>query len=317
MKFSPLPHRLLSRLAAFLAAAALLTSTVRAADSAASTIKHSFLATGGETRIVDGDGKTVWRYPGSTRDGYVLPSGNILLAVSKGKDFPGGGVVEITRENKVVFSFKGTQSEVNTAQLLDNGNIMLTEAGAKPRILEINREGKIVVEVALQCQNTNHHMESRMARKLANGNYLVPQLFDKVVREYTPKGEIVWEFKTPNEPKDSWPFTAIRLPNGNTLVNCTHGNLVVEVDPAGKIVWQLSNADLPSKLLNDPCGAQRLPNGNTVICSYAIGAGRTKLLEVTPDKKVVWTFTEEKGPGIHEVQILDTNGKPLEGAPLR
>jgi hypothetical protein len=317
MKSPLLPHRLLSRLAVFLATAAALTFNVRAADSAASTIKHSFLATGGETRIVDGDGKTVWRYPGSTRDGYVLPSGNILLAVSKGKDFPGGGVVEITRENKVVFSFKGTQSEVNTAQLLDNGNIMLTEAGAKPRILEINREGKIVVEVALQCQNTNHHMESRMARKLANGNYLVPQLFDKVVREYTPKGEIVWEFKTPAEPKDSWPFTAIRLPSGNTLVNCTHGNRVVEVDPAAKIVWQISNADLPSKLLNDPCGAQRLPNGNTMICSYAIGAGRTKLVEVTPDKKVVWTFTEEKGPGIHEVQILDTNGKPLEGAPLR
>ena len=317
MKSPLLPHRLLRRLAVFLATAAALTFAVRAADSAASAIKHSFLATGGETRIVDGDGKTVWRYPGSTRDGYVLPSGNILLAVSKGKDFPGGGVVEITRENKVVFSFKGTQSEVNTAQFLDNGNIMLTEAGAKPRILEINREGKIVVEVALQCQNTNHHMESRMARKLANGNYLVPQLFDKVVREYTPKGEIVWEFKTPAEPKDSWPFTAIRLPNGNTLVNCTHGNLVVEVDPAGKIVWQLSNADLPTKLLNDPCGAQRLPNGNTMICSYAIGAGRTKLVEVTPDKKVVWTFTEEKGPGIHEVQILDTNGKPLEGAPLR
>ena len=317
MKSPLLPHRLLSSLAVLVAAAALLTSTARAADSAASTIKHSFLATGGETRIVDGDGKTVWRYPGSTRDGYVLPNGNILLAVSKGKDFPGGGVVEITRENKVVFSFKGTQSEVNTAQLLDNGNIMLTEAGAKPRILEINREGKIVVEVALQCQNTNHHMESRMARKLANGNYLVPQLFDKVVREYTPKGEVVWEFKTPAEPKDSWPFTAIRLPNGNTLVNCTHGNLVVEVDPAGKIVWQISNADLPTKLLNDPCGAQRLPNGNTMICSYAIGAGRTKLVEVTPDKKVVWTFTEEKGPGIHEVQILDTNGKPIEGAPLR
>ena len=317
MKSPLLPHRLLPRLAVLLATTALLTFTVRAADGAASTIKHSFLATGGETRIVDGDGKTVWRYPGSTRDGYVLPSGNILLAVSKGKDFPGGGVVEITRDNQVVFSFKGTQSEVNTAQLLDNGNIMLTEAGAKPRILEINREGKIVVEVALQCQNTNHHMESRMARKLANGNYLVPQLFDKVVREYRPKGEVVWEFKTPAEPKDSWPFTAIRLPNGNTLVNCTHGNLVLEVDPAGKIVWQISNADLPSKLLNDPCGAQRLPNGNTMICSYAIGAGRTKLVEVTPDKKVVWTFTEEKGPGIHEVQILDTNGKPLEGAPLR
>ena len=285
--------------------------------AAAEPITHSFLATGGETRIVGGDGKVLWRYPGSTRDGWVLPSGNILLAVSKSKDFPGGGVVEITRENKVVFEWKGTQSEVNTAQALPNGNIMLTEAGAKPRLLEINREGKIVVEVALQCQNTNHHMESRMARKLANGNYLVPQLFDKVVREYTPQGKVVWEFKSPEQPKDAWPFTAIRLANGNTLINLTHGNMVVEVDAAGKIIWQISNADFTTPLLNDPCGAQRLPNGNTVICSYAIGANRTKLVEVTPAKKVVWTFTEEKGPGIHEVQILDTNGKPIEGAPLR
>lgn len=288
-----------------------------AASHAQTAVTHSFLATGGETRIVDGDGKTIWKYPGSTRDGFVLPNGNLLLAVSKGKDYPGGAVVEVKRDLTKVFEFNGTQSEVNTAQALPNGNIMLTEAGAKPRILEVNREGKIVVEVPLQCQNTNHHMESRMARKLPNGNYLVPQLFDKVVREYTPKGEIVWEFKTPAEPKDSWPFTAIRLANGNTLVNCTHGNLVVEVDAAGKIVWQVSNADLPDKLLNDPCGAQRLPNGNTVICSYAIGAKRTKLLEVTPDKKVVWSFSEEKGPGIHEVQILDTNGKPLDGAVMK
>ena len=91
----------------------------------------------------------------------------------------------------------------------------------------------------------------------------------------------------------------------------------MEVDKDGKIVWEISNKDLPAALLHDPCGAQRLPNGNTVICSYAIGANRTKLVEITPDKKVVWTFTEEKGPGIHEVQILDTNGKPVEGEPLR
>ena len=299
----------------FICVASFLTISFTVA--AAEPITHSFLATGGETRIVAGDGKVIWRYSASTRDGWVLPSGNILLAVSKSKDFPGGGVVEITRENKVVFEWKGTQSEVNTAQALPNGNVMLTEAGAKPRMLEVNREGKIVVEVALQCQNTNHHMESRMARKLANGNYLVPQLFDKVVREYTPQGKVVWEFKSPEQPKDAWPFTAIRLANGNTLINLTHGNMVVEVDAAGKIIWQISNADFTTPLLNDPCGAQRLPNGNTVICSYAIGANRTKLVEVTPAKKVVWTFTEEKGPGIHEVQILDTNGKSIEGAPLR
>jgi hypothetical protein len=285
--------------------------------SAAEPVKHSFLATGGETRIVDGDGKTIWKYPGATRDGCVLPNGNLLLAVSKNKDYPGGAVIEIKRDLTKVFEFKGTQSEVNTVQALPNGNIMLTEAGAKPRILEVNREGKIVVDVPLQCQNTNHHMESRMTRKLPNGNYLVPQLLDKVVREYTPEGKIVWEFKAPQDRKDGWPFTAIRLPNGNTHVNLTHSDTAVEVDKDGKIVWEISNKDLPAALLRDPCGAQRLPNGNTVICSYAIGANRTKLVEITPDKKVVWTFSEEKGPGIHEVQILDTDGKPVEGEPLR
>jgi len=288
-----------------------------AADPEPAKITHSMFIAGGETAILSGDGQVLWKYPAQTRDGFVLPNGNVLMAVSKNKDYPGGAVVEMTRENKIVFEYKGTQSEVNTAQALPNGNIMLTEAGENPRLLEIDRTGKTVLEFPLQCQNTNAHMESRMARKLPNGDYLVPQLLDQVVREYTPQGKIVWEFKTPDEPKQAWPFTAIRLPNGNTLVNLTHSNMSVEVDPSGKIVWQLTNADLPTPLLRDPCGAQRLPNGNTVVTSYGAGDQTVKMLEVTPEKKVVWTFEREKKGGIHEFQILDTDGKPLEGAPLK
>ena len=288
-----------------------------AADPEPPKITHSIFIAGAETAILSADGAVVWSYPAQTRDGFVLPNGNVLMAVSKNKEYPGGAVVEMTRDNKIVFEYKGTQSEVNTAEALPNGNIMLTEAGASPRLLEVDRTGKTIVDVPLQCQNTNAHMESRMARKLPNGNYLVPQLLDKVVREYTPEGKIVWEFKTPDEPKEAWPFTAIRLPDGNTLVNLTHSNTSVEVDPAGKIVWQLTNSDLPTPLLKDPCGAQRLPNGNTVITSYAAGDQTVKLLEVTRDKKVVWTFEREKKGGIHEFQVLDTNGKPLEGAPLK
>ncbi len=284
---------------------------------AAEPITHSLFIAGAETKIIDGAGKELWRYPAATRDGFVLPNGNLLLAVSKNKDYPGGAVVEITRENKVVFEWKGTQAEVNTAQRLENGNTMLTEAGAKPRIVEVDPAGKIVVEVALQCQTANAHMESRMARKLANGNYLVPQLLDKVVREYAPDGRVVWEFKTPEEPKDSWPFTAIRLPNGNTFVNLTHGNHSVEVDPAGKIVWHVTNADLPETPLKDPCGAQVLPNGHVVIGSYAARGEAVKMVELDRDKKVVWSFKDGGPAGIHEFQVLDTNGVPLEGRPMK
>ena len=281
---------------------------VRAAD--VPTITHSFLATGGETYIVDGDGKVTWSYPKSTRDGWVLPNGNILLALSKAND--GGSVVEVTREGKTVFEFKGTQSEVNTAQALENGNILVTEAGDKPRLLEVTRDGKIAVEVALQAQTKDHHLQTRMARKLKNGNYLVPQLLDKVVREYQPDGKVVWEVATPH-----WPFTAIRLDDGNTLINCTLGNLSIEVDAAGKTVWQVSNDDFPSKPFDDACGAQRLPNGNTVITAYHTGPGKVRLFEVTRDKQIVWTHVSDRKSGIHHFQILDTNGKPVEGRPLR
>jgi sugar lactone lactonase YvrE len=165
---------------------------------------------------------------------------------------------------------------VNTVQPLEKGNVLFTEAGTKPRILEVDRTGKIVAEIPLQVQTKDHHLQTRMTRKLANGNYLVPQLLDRVVREYDPKGKIVWEVKTPH-----MPFTAIRLPGGNTLIGCTLGNLVIEVDKNGKEVWRLTNDDLPNKPINDACGVQRLPNGNTVVTSHHAAANQVKLLEVT------------------------------------
>jgi hypothetical protein len=284
------------------------SSTVAAGE----TITHTFLATGAETFIVAADGHTEWTYPHSTRDGWVLPNGHLLLVLSASEKLPGGAVLEINRRGEKFFEYKGSQAEVNTAQKLPNGNIMLTEAGPKPRLLEVSAEKKLVLEFPLICQNTNYHMESRMARKLANGNYLVPQLLDKVVREYDPTGKVVWEVNTPH-----WPFTAIRLPNGHTLIDCTYGNLCIEVDAAGKTVWQLSNQDLPKAWIKDACGAQRLPNGNTVIASYGIGAERIKLLEVTPAKKVVWTYTDAREHGIHHFQILDGSGAPLASPPMR
>lgn len=276
-------------------------------------IKHNLLATGAETFLLSSKGKTLWTYPLSTRDGWALLDGHFLLAVNKSGDFPGGGIVEVDHEGKTLFSYKGTQSEVDCLQPLPKGRILLTESGAKPRLMEIDRYGKILLEFPLKCQTSDFHMQTRMARKLPNGHYLVPHLIDKVVREYNAKGDVAWEVQTPD-----WPFTAIRLDNGNTLINCTRGNTCIEVDKAGKTVWQLTNADLPDSPIKDACGAQRLPNGNTIIESYgANDPTAIKLFEVTRDKKIVWTLKTFRPHGIHEFQILDANNHPLNGRQLR
>ena len=202
---------------------ALLVAVAFAAPAlAADPVKHAFLATGGETFITDEAGKVTWTFAQSSRDGWVLDGGNVLLALSKSKQYPGGAVVEVDKAGKVLFEFKGTQAEVNTVQALGDGKVLLTEAGDKPRILEVGRDGKVLADVPLKAQTKDHHLQTRMTRKLPSGNYLVPQLLDRVVREYDAKGEVVWEAKTPH-----MPFTAIRLPDGNTLIGCTLGNLVI------------------------------------------------------------------------------------------
>ena len=89
------------------------------------------------------------------------------------------------------------------------------------------------------------------------------------------------------------------------------------MDKDGKKVWQVTNDDLPGKPINDACGVQRLPNGNTVITSHHATAEQVKLIEVTRDKKIVWTYTDDRKAGIHHFQILDTNGKPVGKSQLR
>ena len=286
----------------------LASLSLGAADKPAS---RSFLMLGGLTQIVDAAGKVTWKYPAVTRDGYILPNGNLLLTLSKNKAYPGGAVVEVTRDQKVVWEYKGTQSEVNTAVLLDNGNMMLTEAGDKPRLLEVARDGSIKVEVPLGCQISNHHLQSRMARKLPNGHYLVPQ--DKTVREYDAEGKVVWERKSPESPLDNRSFCCLRNAAGHTLISLTVGNHVIEVDPAGKIVWELRDGDLAGVQVNRATALSWLPNGNIVFSNYAARAPQPKLVEITRDKQVVWTYVDKSNQGVHEFQLLDAEGKPQVG----
>ena len=282
--------------------------TLTAADQPAG---RSFLMLGGLTQIVDASGKVTWKYPAATRDGYILPNGNMLLTLSKTKTYPGGAVVEVTRDQKVVWEYKGTQSEVNTAILLDNGNVMLTEAGDKPRLLEVARDGSIKVEIPLGCQITNHHMQSRMARKLLNGHYLVPQ--DKTVREYDAAGKVAWERKSPESTLDNRSFCCLRNAAGHTLISLTVGSNIIEVDEAGKIVWELRDGDLPGVPVNRTTALAWLPNGNIIFSNYAARAPQAKVVEITREKKVVWTYTDASNQGVHEFQLLDADGKPQTG----
>lgn len=293
-----------------------LTAQLIAADSTnAPEIRHSYLVLGGKTAIIGEDGKATWEYRGGTRDGFVLPNGNVLLAYAD-------RIEELTREKEVVFSYQRSteNGELITAQRLYNGNTLIPELGNRPCLLEVNPKGEVVLEVPLQPETDNVHMQTRMARQLKNGNYLVPHLLAFSVKEYSPEGKVLHTLKTDLEElggrkAENWPFTAIRLDNGNTLVSLTHGNKVVEFGQRGEVVWKVDNSHVGGKFA-DPCGSQRLSNGNTVIGSHAANKG-ISMIEVTPNHTIVWTSDHPLAAGVHHFQILTTNGKPEPGMPLK
>ena len=270
-------------------------------------MKHSFLLCGKYTVIVDEDGLAQWESLGGSRDGFVLSGGNVLFS-------QGNRAREVTREGKEIWSYALSEGnkELGTVARLESGNTLVVERGVRPQLLEIAPDGTVAVSVPLQPETDNAHMQTRKARKLANGNYLVPHLLAFAVKEYAPDGTIVKTFRTDLEElggrkAEVWPFTAIRLENGNTLVTLTHGNRVVEFDAEGKVVWLIDNAKVGGRLA-DPCGAQRLANGNTVICSYGQrDPMKPKLFEVTREGEVVWEFFHPDASA-HEVHVITTNG---------
>jgi hypothetical protein len=284
--------------------------------SAAATLMaatgHRFLCTDytqGKVFIVGADGKVEWSYDAPfANDIWQLPNGNLLFNT-------GHGVKEVTLGKQLVFSYESA-SAIYACQRLANGNTFVGECDAG-RLLEVNPAGKIVHEIRLLPEGRDGGPAyMRNARRLANGNYLVSHYGPGVVREYDPQGKIVREIPAPGGP-----HSAIRLPNGNTLIASADGNgapaRVFEVDPAGQTVWEVKGDELPGISLKFMSGLQRLPNGNTVMSNWLGHNNFGKaphLIEITRDKKVVWTFSDHVTmKTISSVLLLDVPGDAIRG----
>jgi hypothetical protein len=111
------------------------------------------------------------------------------------------------------------------------------------------------------------------AVRLHSGNTLIADEHDKLVREVSPKGDTVWEFKQADLPANIVLHniqTADRLANGNTVIFSATGGTKPE--------------DRPNII---------------------------QALEVTPDKKIVWVLQDWKNLGpATTAQFLDEPGIP-------
>lgn len=217
-------------------------------------------------------------------DAQPLPNGNWLLQTTFTE------VVEVDSNGKEVWRYKPAAGsgkiEIHAFRRLENGLTMIAESGTT-RIIEVNKEGAIVHSTPLKVSTPNPHRDTRLVRITPAGTYVVAHEGEKCIREYDREGVVVWEYEV-----GSQLYSAIRLGNGNTLIGTGDGHRVIEVSKDKKIVWEVKESDLAGVKLAWITMVDRLPNGNTWIVNCHAGPNNPQILEVTPDKKVVWSFKD-------------------------
>ena len=241
---------------------------------------------GGAVLEMDWGGRVLWelRHPDHHHDGVRLRNGNVLL------------LCLAPLADDLAARVRGglTGSEHQGVMYADN-------------LVELTRDGQAVWEwrswehldpeqdgLTVPQERRHEWTHGNTVAELADGNIIVSFRHISTVAIIDRRtGAIIWKLGAPPLAQQHAP---VQLWNGHLLMfdNGTHRvdhflnySRVIEVDPATKeIVWSYQERrliDFYSPLISN---AQRLPNGNTLICEGSFG----RICEVTTDGQVVWEY---------------------------
>ncbi len=191
--------------------------------------------------------------------------------------------------------------------------------GTVGKVLIFNTStNKLLKEIIVPTAGTGSHYQFRHARITpGKKSIMVGLLKEKKAVELDLDGKVIWSV----DASSAW--SVVRLHNGNTLISGDGEGYTREVNPKGETVWEFGRADAPFKVGNTQT-ANRLANGNTVICNWIAGnnntaewKGTVQVFEVTREKKVVWALSSWDKPDLGpatSIQLLDEPGNRDNGA---
>lgn len=246
---------------------------------------------------IDPESNVVWSYRCRTdHDFQILESGNLIINTITESMCPALGpelkrhpyIIEITREKDLVWEWRG---EEHLAELEE----LLPPEGWR-HVMERAR-GRFAFDWAhnntLQVIPPNAAWEKEKAgggpERFKPGNFFISYRSNDVIAVVDRgTGRIVWAWGPGQLDGQHKPHM---LEDGRVLV-FDNGPLrghsrVIELDPlTGDIEWEYTADPKETFLSRAISGAQRLPNGNTLVCE----GGKGRLFEVTRQKEVVWEF---------------------------
>ncbi len=253
-----------------------------------------------------------------------LPSGSIVVSPSARNIFQEGWGTHILRiyNDHVKVTLPQGKGSGKDSRLLPNGNY---SGIGKDSIWEVDaKTGEIIREV--EAKGASHE-----AALLDNGNILIVANKLSKVWEQDWEGNVTWIWDAEkevvpfdedtynshrynasikniyyeyHEKETTWmaPNRAQALDNGWHLIEFRNQDLVVVFDQRNVPVWTFG-----PMVLKHPHGATILPKGNLLI--HDTGNGR--VLEVTPEQKIIWEFPYGQVSPYHGTAQRLPNGDTL------
>jgi hypothetical protein len=240
----------------------------------------------GSLTEVDWRGEAIWevRHPDHHHDGIRLANGNVLLLCLRELPYE---VAKQVRGGRPGSEHEDRMYGDYLLELTTNGQAVWEWRSWE----HLDPERDVIVNPQDSRKEWTH---GNAVAELPDGNLVVSfRLISMVIIVERRSGNIIWKLGPPTLNNQHAPTP---LPNGNLLIfdNGTHRlddhlpySRVIEVDPATKrVVWFYQ--DTPPSNFFSPIisNAQRLPNGNTLICEGTFG----RLFEVTRQAEVVWEY---------------------------
>ncbi len=249
--------------------------------------------------------KVVWSYHCRIDHDYqVLSNGNFLLHTIRDSMCPELGpelkrspyIIEITRDKKLVWEWHGEEHLRELEELLSPEAWRFFQSRVKGRFSfdwAHNNTCQIIPPNATYEKEKAAGVPIRFRPGNIIFSYRSVDIIGVIDRQ---TGKILWAWGPGVLDGQHKPHM---LQNGNILI-FDNGTLrgysrVIEVNPlTRKIEWEYTSQPKQKFLSRYISSAQRLPNGNTLICE----GGKAHLFEVTREGEIVWDFIhpfKEKG----------------------
>jgi hypothetical protein len=246
---------------------------------------------------LDPQSNVVWSLRCRTdHDFQVLANGNLLVNMITENFCQALGpemkrqpyMVEVNRDKQMVWEWRGEEHLEELRQLLpETGFAHLMERATGEFAFDWAHNNTL--QVIGPNATYEKELASGAAARFKPGNIVFSYRSCDVIGVIErPSGRIVWAWGPGVLDGQHKPHM---LPNGNLLI-FDNGTLrgksrVIELDPLSeRIVWEYRGSESEPFFSGYISGAQRLENGNTLICEGDSG----RLFEVTRQGQIVWDF---------------------------